>query len=81
MISAITKWLRKREFHLFMYKKGEEQEIKQCGKFPKGARSRRQNGKTWSLPPSTNTSKIHLHAEQFSKDTCWSVADLIQSKL
>ena len=31
--------------------------------------SRWQN-RTWNSPPSTNTSKIPLHVEQFSQNTC-----------
>ena len=47
-----------------------------------GARSRWQNRRTLSSPPSTNTSKIHLHVEYFSQNTCWTLAeDIIKPKL
>ena len=35
----------------------------------------------WSSPTPTNTSKIHLHVEQFSQKTNWKLADLLFSQI
>ena len=39
------------------------------------------NRRTWSPSPPTNTSKVYLHVEQFSQNTCWVPVDLIKPKL
>ena len=40
-----------------------------------GAESRWQNRKTWSWPLHTSTSGLHLKMEQFSQNTCWTLAE------
>ena len=37
--------------------------------------SRQQNSRTWSSPPPTNTSKIHLHVERSSQNIYWMLAE------
>ena len=41
----------------------------------RGGGSRWQNRRMWSSPTPTNTSKIHLHGEQFSQKTNWKLAE------
>ena len=46
-----------------------------------GQRSRRCTRRMWQPPPPTDTSETHQHVEQFSENTCWTLADLIQPEL
>ena len=43
-----------------------------------GEEPTRQNRRTWSSPPPTNTSKIHPRVEQFSQSTYWTLAQGIR---